>query len=209
MLLAVEGGGFFSSSASGYTKGLTLLISGRAHEDHNTPMRVSPWATHFHLLDQHDPDPDPDHLHLAPNKKIRRGCASFFCFRRAAIDGPSPPKVGPARHLDASAAEDSGGREGLCVVDDEESGLKVYLKSSLKKVGDCPAARVGRGGDGRGVAGEEGADEAEERRKVRWKDACGRELAEIREFEVRYVFIFIYLFILVGDLDNCYLGIYL
>lgn len=179
MLLAVEGGGFFSSSASGYSKGLTLLISGRTHEDH-TPMRVSPW-TQFHLLDQHDPDPDPDpdHLHLAPKKKIRRGCASFFCFRRAAIDGPSPPKVGPARHLNGPAA--SGG-EGLCVVDDEESGLKLYLKSSLKKAPDCPTA-AGGGGDAQEVVGDEGGEDAA-RRKVRWTDACGRELVEIREFEV-------------------------
>lgn len=46
---------------------------------------------------------------------------------------------------------------------------------------------AGGGGNAQEVVGEEGGEDAA-RREVRWTDACGRELVEIREFEVRYVF---------------------
>jgi hypothetical protein len=41
MLLAVEGGGFFSSSASGYSHGLSLLLLGKKGEE--KAVKVSPW----------------------------------------------------------------------------------------------------------------------------------------------------------------------
>lgn len=182
MLLAVEGGGFFSSSASGYSKGLTLLLLGQSSEER--PMRVSPW-NQFHLLEQNDSD-----LQLASKKNRRsRGCASFICFRRTSSgpDGPSPPKVGPVRQpnelQDPSSASDQG---KLCVIDgNDENGQKVYLKSSLKKPADCSVV-IGTGDDEHGTLNEKGHDDAAgcaEKRKVQWTDACGRELVEIKEFE--------------------------
>ncbi|KAI9071212.1 hypothetical protein K1719_046829 [Acacia pycnantha] len=98
MLLAVEGGGFFSSSALGYSKGLTLLLLGQRSED--KPMKVSPW-NQYQLVDQ---ESDPE-LQLASTKnRISRGCASFVCFGRASagLDTPSPLKVGPAQQHDVS-----------------------------------------------------------------------------------------------------------
>ncbi|XP_058074824.1 uncharacterized protein LOC131223427 [Magnolia sinica] len=172
MLLAVEGGGFFSSSASGYSKGLTLLLLGQRSEER--PMRVSPW-NQFQLLEQKDPD-----LQLASRKNRRsRGCAYFICFGRTSVglDGPSPPKVGPARQPDIlqgpSSASDNG--DGV----DDENRRNVRLKSSLKKPLDG-------GDDTRGILSEKGNDDAlgcTERRKVQWTDACGGELVDIREFE--------------------------
>ncbi|KAF8696763.1 hypothetical protein HU200_036396 [Digitaria exilis] len=49
MLLAVEGGGFFSSSASGYSHGLALLLLGRKAEE--KPVKVLPW-NHYRLVDR-------------------------------------------------------------------------------------------------------------------------------------------------------------
>ncbi|CAI9266541.1 unnamed protein product [Lactuca saligna] len=108
MLLSVEGGGFFSSSALGYSKGLTLLLLGKKTKE--TPMRVTPW-NQYQLVDQesdsdlHQSDSGLHHsdsgLHLASNKnRIIRGCASYLCFGRAAagLDSPCPLKVGPTHH---------------------------------------------------------------------------------------------------------------
>ncbi|KAG8378076.1 hypothetical protein BUALT_Bualt08G0100400 [Buddleja alternifolia] len=94
MLLAVEGGGFFSSSASGYSKGLTLLLLGQKNEEQ--PMRVTP-CIQYQLVDQ---EAEPD-LQLASEKnRLVRGCASFVCFGRAAAgpENPSPLKVGPTQN---------------------------------------------------------------------------------------------------------------
>ncbi|KAJ6803142.1 uncharacterized protein M6B38_109200 [Iris pallida] len=49
MLFAVEGGGFFSSSATGYSKGLALLLLGQKPEER--PTRVTPW-NHYRLVDR-------------------------------------------------------------------------------------------------------------------------------------------------------------
>uniref|UniRef100_A0A7N0VKX0 Cyclic nucleotide-binding domain-containing protein n=1 Tax=Kalanchoe fedtschenkoi TaxID=63787 RepID=A0A7N0VKX0_KALFE len=51
MLLAVEGGGFFSSSATGYSKGLSLLFLGQKKEDKSKPMRVLP-RNQYQLVDK-------------------------------------------------------------------------------------------------------------------------------------------------------------
>ncbi|KAF5749235.1 hypothetical protein HS088_TW04G01199 [Tripterygium wilfordii] len=182
MLLALEGGGFFSSSASGYSKGLTLLLLGQEHEDKS--MRVSPW-NHYQLVDQ---EPDPD-LQLASTKnRLSRGCASFVCFGRTStgIDAPSPLKVGPTQQQDVSPGPlvSDKGKDHASDLIDENNMRKVSLKSSLKKPSKSIPGPI-QVTDQSDVLNEKGSDSPghTERRKVQWTDACGSELAEIREFE--------------------------
>jgi len=184
MLLAVEGGGFFSSSASGYSKGLTLLLLGQKHED--KPMRVTPW-NQYQLVDQ---EPDSD-LQLASLKnRLSHGCASFICFGRAsAHESPSPLKVGPAQQQDVLPDPLVADREKDLTTELEVDNYarKITLKSNLKKASKripVPVEDVKQSeplnGQGSDIPGHT------ERRKVQWTDVCGSELAEIREFEPRY-----------------------
>ncbi|XAR48643.1 hypothetical protein NMG60_11031525 [Bertholletia excelsa] len=186
MLLAVEGGGFFSSSASGYSKGLTLLLWGQKNEEKS--MRVSPWNQYQLVGQEYDPD-----LQLASRKnRLVRGCAALVCFGRTAagLESPSPLKVGPTQQRDAlpgSLVSDKGKdhihANDIADVDSKTSDLA--LKSSLKKptsatpvsdeVVDEHEALCVKQSDGSGHM---------ERRKVQWTDTSGGELAEIREFEL-------------------------
>ncbi|XP_062098885.1 uncharacterized protein LOC133804756 [Humulus lupulus] len=183
MLLAVEGGGFFSSSASGYSKGLALLLLGQKNED--KPMRVAPW-NQYQLVDQ---ESDPD-LQLASTKnRLARGCASFVCFGRtsAGLDTKSPLKVGPTQHQDVlpeSLVSDSDKSKDHSVdTVDNDDASKVSLKSSLKKSSNTNSVSVETGNDCVRLS-EAGSDiPGTERRKVQWTDTCGSELAEIKEFE--------------------------
>lgn len=182
MLFAVEGGGFFSSSASGYSKGLTLLLLGQKQED--KPMRVTPW-NQYQLVDQ---EPDPD-LQLASVKnRLSRGCASLVCFGRAStgVDSPSPLKVGPARQQDvlADPVVTHKAKDSNIELEEDNNVGKVTLKSSLKKSSNSPSMPV-IDGNQHGILGEKSSDIPghTERRKVQWTDVCGNELAEIREFE--------------------------
>ena len=185
MLLAVEGGGFFSSSASGYSKGLSLLLLGQRTED--KPMRVAPW-NQYQLVDQ---EPDTE-LQLASTKNhLSRGCASFVCFGRtsAGHDTPSPLKVGPAHQHDVSPGPlvSNKGKDSSAHVDDGNDNRKVALKSSMKRPQisrSVDAANEHEASDGKGI---DAPGAQTERRKVQWTDACGSELVEIREFEPRYL----------------------
>lgn len=183
MLFAVEGGGFFSSSASGYSKGLTLLLLGQKNEE--KPMRVAPW-NHYQLVDQ---ETDSD-LQLASGKnRLVRGCGSFVCFGRAAagLESPSPLKVGPTQQpevLPSCPAADKGNDQPRCVniVEDSYIAPKVALRSSLKKPVNCVSFSGGNEPD----TISEKVDDAPnlmEKRKVQWTDTSGGELFEIREFE--------------------------
>ncbi|GMH17040.1 hypothetical protein Nepgr_018881 [Nepenthes gracilis] len=66
---------------------------------------------------------------------------------------------------------------------DDDNARHLSLKTSLKKPSNgVPIS-------GKNVAEHEPLDEDNfcgfmDRRKVQWKDACGKELAEIREFEL-------------------------
>ncbi|XP_048226614.1 uncharacterized protein LOC8283196 isoform X3 [Ricinus communis] len=185
MLLAVEGGGFFSSSASGYSKGLTLLLLGQRHED--KPMRVAPWNQY--QLVENEPDPD---LQLASLKnRLSRGCASFVCFGRASagLDSPSPLKVGPAQQQDVLpdplvADKD---KDNTTELEGDNNVRRVMLKSSLKKPTNSIPVPV-ENANQHNTLGEKGSNIPghAERRKVQWTDVCGSELAEIREFEPSY-----------------------
>ncbi|KAB5568464.1 hypothetical protein DKX38_002257 [Salix brachista] len=182
MLLAVEGGGFFSSSASGYSKGLTLLLLGQKHED--KPMRVTPW-NQYQLVDQ---EPDSD-LQLASLKnRLSHGCASFVCFGRASTghESPSPLKVGPAQQQDVlpDPLVADNGKDLTTELEVDNYVRRVSLKSSLKKATkriSVPVEDVNQceplNDQGSDIPGHT------ERRKVHWTDVCGSELAEIKEFE--------------------------
>ncbi|KAJ6335881.1 hypothetical protein OIU78_012480 [Salix suchowensis] len=185
MLLAVEGGGFFSSSASGYSKGLTLLLLGQKHED--KPMRVTPW-NQYQLVDQ---EPDSD-LQLASLKnRLSHGCASFVCFGRASTghESPSPLKEGPAQQQDVlpDPLVADNGKDLTTELEVDNYVRRVSLKSSLKKATkriSVPVEDVNQSEP----LNDQGSDIPghTERRKVHWTDVCGSELAEIKEFEPRY-----------------------
>lgn len=182
MLLAVEGGGFFSSSASGYSKGLTLLLLGHKNED--KPMRVSPW-NQYQLVDQ---ESDPN-LQLASTKNwISRGCASFVCFGRtsAGLDTSSALKVGPAHQQDVLPGPlvSDNGKNCSTDADDGSNARKVALKSSLRKRSNKASVSVEYANEREAsVKRDSDIPGHTERRKVQWTDACGSELVEIREFE--------------------------
>ncbi|KAL8132968.1 uncharacterized protein LOC141712318 isoform X2 [Apium graveolens] len=188
MLLAVEGGGFFSASASGYTKGLTLLLLGQKNEE--KPMRITPWSQ-YQLVDQ---ESNSD-LQLASRKKrIVRGCASFVCFHHAASrrEGQSPLKVGPTLKQDVlpEPPVSDNGNDDSKITNPVDNGLKtkqVDLKSSLKKT--TISIPISGGVVNKSDAlGEKNADVPGyiERRKVQWTDVTGGELVEVREFEPRF-----------------------
>ncbi|KAI8004294.1 hypothetical protein LOK49_LG08G01214 [Camellia lanceoleosa] len=186
MLLAVEGGGFFSSSASGYSKGLTLLLLGQRNEE--KPMRVSPW-NQYQLVDQ---ESEPDFQLASRKNRLVHGCAPFVCFGRAAagLESPSPLKVGPTQQQDtlpkAPPVADKGKDHihATKLVDDDNNSSKLAFKSSLKK----PTKTIpvfGGVANEHEVLCEKGSDISGhmERRKVQWTDTSGGELTEIREFE--------------------------
>lgn len=195
MLLAVEGGGFFSSSALGYSKGLNLLLLGKKTEE--TPMRVTPW-NHYQLVDSdsdfHQSDSD---LHLASTKnRIIRGCASFLCFGRTAagLDTPCPLKVGPTHHpQDVLTSPDSGKvKEKVChlnLLDDDDDDINVRstcsLRSSLKRPPRTISVSVSVNNESEGTRVQEnetnGVNHRE--RRVQWTDVSGGDLFMIREFE--------------------------
>ncbi|CAK9313808.1 unnamed protein product [Citrullus colocynthis] len=182
MLLAVEGGGFFSSSASGYSKGLTLLLLGQKDED--KPMRVSPW-NQYQLVD-HESESD---LQLASTKnRISRGCASFVCFGRTSAglnSSPSPLKVGPTLPHDSlpgSISTDEGKDE--IPVEDGNTFGNIALKSSLKRPSNGISISHQNSHESETMSKKDGDIRClTNRRKVQWTDACGNELVEIREFE--------------------------
>ncbi|XP_019058534.1 PREDICTED: uncharacterized protein LOC104825113 isoform X2 [Tarenaya hassleriana] len=176
MLFAADGGGFFSSSASGYSKGLALLLLG--HKNEGKPVRVTLW-NRYHLVDQ---EPYTS-LHLASfRNRLSRACTSFICFGRtsAGPESPSPLKVGPPQPQavpSGSPIHHQGRRDHAPCIDGKiEETKRIALKSSLKK---------------RSFSGAVPADGANrqdplghiERRKVQWPDTCGIDLAEVREFE--------------------------
>ncbi|KAK3161172.1 hypothetical protein QOZ80_1BG0073260 [Eleusine coracana subsp. coracana] len=172
MLLAVEGGGFFSSSASGYSHGLALLLLGKKGEE--KAVKVSPW-NQYRLVDL------PSSKDEAPGK-----CAPFVCFGCTAtgLEGASPPKVGPSNALGSSQDESS---DSIKVTTDGSvtgNEIRGCLKSNSRRDSLEHCIVVSEGEEPR-----ESLEEVQtlrggmERRKVQWTDTCGKDLFEIREFE--------------------------
>ncbi|XP_047060230.1 uncharacterized protein LOC124666942 [Lolium rigidum] len=181
MLLAVEGGGFFSSSASGYSHGLALLLLGRKEED--KPVKVSPW-NQYRLVDG-----EAEKVYnLAPGKnQAPRKCAPFICFGRAAseLEAAPPPKVSSSNTL--SSLEDSSGlTKKKVTTNDPITGdeIKGCLKSNSKRDSSEHCIVVSEGEEPRESLEEvQTLKSGMERRRVQWTDTCGKELFEIREFE--------------------------
>lgn len=182
MLFAVEGGGFFSSSASGYSKGLSLLLLGQRNEE--KLVRVSPW-NQYQLVEQ-----GVVSERLSSRKKQPSGgCTSFICFgcKSAGADGFSSSEVGSVQKPEA--LPNSSDRDKVRNSDSaDDSDVKVFLKSSLKNSSSVNCSVV-VGSDERENSSEEVQSNVSYtvRRKIHWMDAHGKELAEIREFEPRYI----------------------
>lgn len=183
MLFAAEGGGFFSSSASGYSKGLALLLLGEKNEEKT--MRVSPW-NQYHLVDHRA---GPDRLAHRKKRPPSCGCTSFICFacKSGGSDGFSKSKVGSVQKSEALPESlDSSDRDKTRNSDSaDESDVKVFLKSSLKKSSSVNCSVTLGNGDDRCSSVDEVQSDISftDRRKIHWTDAHGKELAEIREFE--------------------------
>ncbi|CAL0320507.1 unnamed protein product [Lupinus luteus] len=182
MLFAAEGGGFFSSSASGYSKGLSLLLLGQRSED--KPMRVAPWRQYQLVNQESDPELQLD----STKNRLSHGCASFVCFGRtsAGSDTTSPLKVGPAQQQDSPKPQVSNNRKDPSAhVDGDNDNRRVALKSSLKRppVNEPVPFEAANEHEPSGGKGVDATGGQTERRKVQWTDACGSELVEIREFE--------------------------
>ncbi|CAH9105067.1 unnamed protein product [Cuscuta epithymum] len=187
MLLAIEGGGLFSSSASGYSSCISLLLLGQNSEE--KPIKVTPW-TQYQLANHGKTD---THLALASkkNRKLLPGCAPFICFGRASSgldSSPSCLKVGSTQHQEVSPTGPgpiSEKCEDIHAVEETNTSTKLVLKSSLKRVPNGIDVQVGSDSDCKTLS--EGSndipDDNTQRRKVHWTDTHGGELFEIREFE--------------------------
>ncbi|XP_020582447.1 uncharacterized protein LOC110026037 [Phalaenopsis equestris] len=178
MLFAVEGGGFFSSSAKGYSKGLALLLLSQRNEE--KPIKIT-------ALSQYKPvkQEGVEDFQLASRKsRVPYRCASFIRFGCASSesDNSSPLKVGPVRQPENSKSSLASDENVYSSSNENVSynERKSCLKSSLKRPSDNDSV-VGR------IVKE--STEGESRsgimvgRKVQWTDASGRELFQIREFE--------------------------
>ncbi|WOL00347.1 hypothetical protein Cni_G09060 [Canna indica] len=170
MLLAVEGGGFFSSSASGYSNGLAVLLLGRRNEE--KPIKVSS-RNQYRLVGQ-EVEPGSQLTSRSDHASCR--CASFSCFGCAPgrLDGPSIRKVD---HMSKTSSDSSS-----C---SDRGKITVSLKSNMKKPSKDLSLEL-KDDDARELL-----EDAQNKtscctvgRKVQWTDKCGKDLAEIREFEV-------------------------
>ncbi|KAJ4749799.1 Low affinity potassium transport system protein [Rhynchospora pubera] len=179
MLLAVEGGGFFSSSASGYSHGLALLLLGRKNDE--KPVKVSPW-NHYRLVEREE---DRETRQLASSKnQVSCKCTAFGCFgcMPATLDGPVNTRQGSA------CQSEKGFRGTKAVYRDGSNGggdKRGCLKSNLKRDSSDQCLVFGDSAVDARDSVEEGLNGnlGVERRKVQWTDTCGKELVEIREFE--------------------------
>ncbi|KAI5000754.1 hypothetical protein ZWY2020_010713 [Hordeum vulgare] len=129
MLLAVEGGGFFSSSASGYSHGLALLLLGRKEEE--KPVKVSPW-NQYGLVDG-----KLSMYHLASTKiKLPRMCSLRLLRSTASeLEGVYPAKLSSSNSLD-SLEEPSRSTEKKVTANGSITGdeRKGCLKSNSKGI---------------------------------------------------------------------------
>lgn len=178
MLFAVEGGGFFSSSAKGYSKGLSLLLLSQRNEER--PMKITPWSQ-YQLVEQEG----IQDFQLASRKsRVSHRCASFICFGCASVEADSsfPPKVGPVQQSENSNFPLSSDKNVNTSSDDNvnDSEKKSCLKSSLKRPSgnhSVVARIVNESTEVESISG------ITVRRNVQWADGSGRELFQLREFE--------------------------
>ncbi|PAN17804.1 hypothetical protein PAHAL_3G155800 [Panicum hallii] len=182
MLLAVEGGGFFSSSASGYSHGLALLLLGRKSEEKHD--KGSP-CSHYRLVGQ-----EAEHECPVPSGKndVPGKCASFICFgcTPAKLVGASPPKLGSSNIPGSSSEQPSSSSTGTATTNGSinGSGRKGCLKNNPRRDSSERSTLSCSEEPRESLEEVQTLRSGMERRKVQWTDACGKELFEIREFEV-------------------------
>jgi len=182
MLLAVEGGGFFSSSASGYSHGLALLLLGRKSEEKHD--KGSP-CSHYRLVGQ-----EAEHECPVPSGKndVPGKCASFICFgcTPAKLVGASPPKLGSSNIPGSSSEPPSSSATGTATTNGSMngSGRKGCLKNNLRRDSSERSTLSCSEEPRESLEEVQTLRSGMERRKVQWTDTCGKELFEIREFEV-------------------------
>jgi len=183
MLLAVEGGGFFSSSASGYSHGLALLLLGRKSEEKHD--KGSP-CSHYRLVGQ-----EAEHECPVPSGKndVPGKCASFICFgcTPAKLVGASPPKLGSSNIPGSLSEPPSSSSTGTATTNGSinGSGRKGCLKNNLRRDSSERSTLSCSEEPRESLEEVQTLRSGMERRKVQWTDTCGKELFEIREFEVR------------------------
>ncbi|KAL5203340.1 hypothetical protein ABZP36_014292 [Zizania latifolia] len=184
MLLAVEGGGFFSSSASGYSHGLALLLLGRKSEEKS--VKVSSW-NHYRLVGG---EAEQQCQSASRKNDVPGKCASFICFGCpiARLKGASPPKLSSGdtsgnSSEQSSQPSSSKNRKATTNGYVNASGIKGCLKNNLKR--DSSERSIVSDGEEPPESLEEvqTLKDGMERRKVHWTDTCGKELFEIKEFE--------------------------
>ncbi|KAK4777112.1 hypothetical protein SAY86_005800 [Trapa natans] len=174
MLLAVEGGGFFSSSASGYSKGLTLLLLGQKDED-DQPMKVSQW-NQYQLVDHEH----KVRLGLGSRRKwLTKSFLSLICFS-CPSQGDDESSHSKDTRADQQDIWPDPHVSDECHVpkadlDDATDTEKPAPRSNLRRRSSADAVPVSDSHDV--VPGQIGG------RRVQWTDALGTELFEIREFE--------------------------
>ncbi|VVB11684.1 unnamed protein product [Arabis nemorensis] len=169
MLFAAEGGGFFSSSASGYSNGLALLLLGHKNED-KKPMRVSSSWNHYHLVVEES----DTRFQLDSSKNcLSCSCTSLICFGRKS-ERPENPSQPQGFHSNSSVHRD---RAPSVDYNTCEVANRFALKSSLKKRSFSDVVLADDDVSRNGVV------DHSDRRKVQWPDTCGIEIAEVREFE--------------------------
>ncbi|KAJ6844990.1 uncharacterized protein M6B38_288140 [Iris pallida] len=178
----ISGGNTFGSSASGYSKGLTLSSPWSKEQK---DIHESSAVESVQLVEQ---KADP-YLQLASRRKrIFRGCTFLACFARASAGADSQPPskvdlVNQSVTPPVPCITDRGKGRTIGATSDE-SESKVCLESSLKKPLTRCSSTDGEGDHACNSIKEVQRDvNCAPRRKVRWTDSCGRELVEIREFE--------------------------
>ncbi|RWW05411.1 hypothetical protein BHE74_00011221 [Ensete ventricosum] len=144
-------------------------------------MRVSPWDQ-YRLVEQ---EVNPQFQLASQKEHVCHGCSSFVCFGRATsgVNGcSSPPKVGPVDSSATNSCKESATED---VVDEGER--KIRLKSSLKKQStDHSVSNAEAVGTYDSPSQGPSSTCGFRKRKLQWSDACGKELVEIKEFELRY-----------------------
>ncbi|KAK3134695.1 hypothetical protein QOZ80_5BG0409540 [Eleusine coracana subsp. coracana] len=182
MLLAVEGGGFFSSSASGYSHGLALLLLGRKGEEKRD--KASP-CSQYRLVGQ-----EAEHECQVPSGKteVPGKCASFICFgcTPARLVGASPPKLSSSTTSGSSSEQPSSSASETSTTNGSisGSGIKGCLKNNLQRDSSERSITSFSEEPRESLEEVQTLKSGMERRKVQWTDSCGKELFEIREFEV-------------------------
>ncbi|KAJ3671104.1 hypothetical protein LUZ60_008530 [Juncus effusus] len=182
MLLAVEGGGFFSSSASGYSHGLALLLLGRKNEEKvkNPPVKVSPFNSHYHHLVKKDRKSDQENQENQENQEDQDRqlatckCTILGCF--SSCSDPSETVLVKKRSEKFNNGDNYSNSKRGCL----KSNLKRDSSERCLVSGDAELARESVEEE---EQGQNGNFAGLERRKVQWTDTCGKDLVEIREFE--------------------------